>query len=739
MTAGDEEIQRLVKGEHRDPFQVLGMHRVGEDGPTVAVRAFLPGARSVSILGVSQAPRPMACLHPAGFFEAVFCPGPALPYQMEVTYGGGAVERTYDPYSFPPLLSDFDLRLFSAGTHLEIGDKLGAHPTLSQGVYGVGFAVWAPHARRVSVVGDFNAWDGRRHPMRLRGDSGVWEIFLPGLEAGALYKYEIRTPEGDLLLKSDPCGGGMELRPKTASIVQRRAGGNWGDGEWMEARARTDHSRAPVAIYEVHLGSWRRGEDGRPLTYRELARELVAYVKEMGYTHVELLPLMEHPLDQSWGYQVVGYFAPSSRHGTPDDFRYFVDYCHGNGVGVILDWVPAHFPRDGHGLARFDGTCLYEYADPRQGAHPDWGTLIFDYGRSEVCNFLCANALYWLEQFHVDGLRVDAVSSMLYLDYSRGEGEWIPNRYGGRENLEAVSFVKYLNASVGSRVPGAMMIAEEATAWPGVSQPQDAGGLGFGFKWNMGWTHDTLEYFSREPGEREDHHDLLTCALVSAFKENFVLALSHDEVVHGKGSLLGRMPGNRWQKFANLRLLYGYMYGHPGKKHLFMGGEIGQWSEWDQRRGLDWHLLDGEPHAQLQRFVADLNRLYRSEPAFFEGDCDSAGFEWIDGGDAEHGVLAFLRHALGAGPSLVFVCNFASVPRCNYRIGVPEAGFYREVLNSDAERYGGSGRGNGAGLDAVRLPWHGKPYSLRITLPPLAIVGFKPGRAGSRVEGGAEE
>ena len=494
----------------------------------------------------------------------------------------------------------------------------------------------------------------------------------------------------------------MELRPKSASIVQGRAEGNPGGGEWMEARARTDHRRAPVAIYEVHTGSWRRGEDGRPLTYRELARELVPYVKEMGFTHLELLPVMEHPLDESWGYQVVGYFAPTSRHGTPEDFRYFVDCCHRNGVGVILDWVPAHFPRDGHGLARFDGTCLYEHADPRRGVHPDWGTLIFDYGRAEVRNFLCANALYWLEEYRVDGLRVDAVSSMLYLDYSRGDGDWVPNRHGGRENLEAINFLRHLNQTVRSRVPGAMMIAEESTSWPAVSGPPGAGGLGFGFKWNMGWMHDTLEYFSTDPAERMAHHDLLASGLGDAYRENHVLPLSHDEVVHEKGSLLEKMPGDGWRKFANLRLLYGYMYGHPGKKHLFMGGEMGQVTEWDCRGGLDWHLLAREPHARLQRFVADLNRLYRSETAFFEGDCNGSGFEWIDFNNEEHSVLAFMRHALGGSPSLVFVCNFALAALHNYRIGVPEAGFYREVLNSDDERYGGSGLGNGAGLDSAR-------------------------------------
>ena len=726
MTVGERDIQLLARGEHPDPFQVLGAHQVGADEGRVAVRAFVPGAQSVSVLGASGTARPLARLHPDGFFEAVLSPAPVVPYQLEITHEGGAVESIHDPYSFPPRLGDPDLNLFSAGTHPNIGGELGAHPLVSHGVSGVGFAVWAPAARRVSVVGDFNAWDGRRHPMRLHGGSGVWEIFLPGVEPGALYKFEIKTQAGELLLKSDPYGSGMELRPQSASIVQGRAEGSPGDGEWMEARARTDQRRAPVAIYEVHLGSWRRGGDDRPLTYPELAREMVPYVKEMGFTHLELLPVMEHPLDESWGYQVVGYFAPTSRHGTPEDFRCFVDCCHRNGIGVILDWVPAHFPQDGHGLARFDGTCLYEYADPRRGFHPDWGTLIFDYGRAEVRNFLCANALYWLEEFRVDGLRVDAVSSMLYLDYSRGDGEWLPNRHGGRENLEAIDFVRQLNRAVSSRVPGAMMIAEESTPWPGVSRPPGAGGLGFDFKWNMGWMNDTLEYFSREPAGRTAHHDLLTSGLGNAFQENYVLPLSHDEVVHEKGSLLGKMPGDSRARFANLRLLYGYMYGHPGKKHLFMGGEIGQETEWDCGRGLDWHLLASWPHARLWRFVADLNRLYRSEPAFFEGDCHEAGFEWIDFSDAEHSVLAFMRHALGGSPSLLFVFNFGLVARHDYRVGVPEAGYYREVLNSDAECYGGSGLGNGDGLASARVPWHGKPCSLRMVLPPLTVVVLKP-------------
>lgn len=718
-TVTQDEIRRIVEGEHDDPFEVLGMHAVAVAGvPALALRVFLPGAVAVRVRS-EQNVHAMAQMHPAGFFEALVDEGQCVsPYQLEIDYAATSGQRIYDPYAFPTVLSDYDLHLFGESTHLQIYEKLGAHPTVLQGVEGVAFGVWAPNALRVSVVGDFNAWDGRRHAMRRRGAAGVWELFIPELAVGQLYKYEIRTPDGQLLVKSDPYGTRMELRPQTASIVHRLTDDLWQDDKWMQARRQTDYLQAPVSIYELHLDSWR----GQGENYRELAHELVDYVKEMGYTHIELLPVMEHPLDQSWGYQVIGYFAPTSRHGTPEDFQYFVDYCHRHQIGVILDWVPAHFPKDAHGLAQFDGTFLYEHADPRQGAHPDWGTSIFNYGRNEVRNFLCANALYWFDKFHIDGLRVDAVASMLYLDYSRGRDEWIPNRHGGRENLEAVSFIQELNKAIYARFPGALMIAEESTSWPGVSRPVYLGGLGFGFKWNMGWMHDALQYFSKDPVHRKYHHDHLTFGLVYAFSENFVLVLSHDEVVHGKGSLLNKMPGDNWQKFANLRLLYSFMYGHPGKKHLFMGGEIGQWTEWDHRRDLDWALLEHEPHAKLRHFVADLNRLYCSEPALYQSDCAPMGFEWIDFRDTEQSVVAFLRRSADGERSLICAYNFTSVPRSGYRIGVPEPGLYQEVLNSDAESYGGSNMGNEGNVRAEQMAWHGYACSLQMTVPPLGCV-----------------
>ena len=730
-TVSEEEILRIVEGRHHDPFHVLGMHPVRtQTGQAIAVRAFLPNAHAVRITGIPAkgGTQDMRQIHPEGFYEAVLKDQQDFfTYQFENTYPGGNTHRTHDPYAFPPVLSDYDIHLFGEGNHLRIYDKLGAHPTVLEGIQGVLFAVWAPNAQRVSVVGDFNGWDGLRHPMRLRGSSGIWEIFMPELGCGAIYKYEIRTPDGSILVKSDPYALRMEYRPQTASIVHSLSDNLWTDAEWMSARQRSDPLSQPMAVYEVHLASWRRvpEEGNRPLTYREIAHDLVDYVVEMGYTHIELLPIMEHPLDESWGYQVTGYYAPTSRHGMPEDLQYLVNHCHNNGIGVILDWVPAHFPADKHSLVEFDGTALYEHADPRQGAHPDWGTLIFNYGRNEVRNFLCANALYWLEKFHVDGLRVDAVASMLYLDYSRSGNDWVPNRYGGRENLEAIAFLRFLNETVYARFPGALMVAEESTAWPGVSRPLYLGGLGFGFKWNMGWMNDSLSYISRDPVHRQYHHDKLTFGLVYAFHENFVLPISHDEVVHGKGSMLGKMPGDMWQQFANLRLFYTYMYGHPGKKHLFMGGEIGQWQEWNHSRSLDWHLLEGEPHAKLQRFVRDLNRLYRTEPALYQADFSSAGFEWIDLNDIQHSVIAFQRHDGKGGVPLIFVCNFTPVPRAGYRIGVDAPGFYQEVLNSDSELYWGSNHGNSGGLSTEAISCHGRPYSLCISLPPLAAVVFK--------------
>ena len=717
------DIDRIVRGDHDDPFSVLGMHAIDTGaGRQVIVRCFYPGADSARVLADDGERYPLHPVHADGLFEGAMGDHEmAFTYELEFTHEGHLLHRAADPYAFPPLLSDFDLHLFGESTHLRIYDNLGAHRREVNGRSGVSFAVWAPTAKRVSIIGDFNRWDGRRHPMRSRGSSGVWELFVPGLEEGALYKFEIKTADGHILTKSDPFARRMELRPQTASIVADGLAYPWGDDEWLAQRARTDHTRAPISVYEVHPGSWRAGK----VNFRELADELIPYVKHMGFTHVELMPIMEYPLDESWGYQVVGYYAPTSRHGVPADFQYFVDQCHREGVGVILDWVPAHFPSDSHGLAHFDGTALFEHADPRQGAHPDWGTAVFNYGRNEVRNFLCANALFWFEKYHIDGMRVDAVASMLYLDYSRGPDEWVANRFGGRENLEAVSFLRFLNETVYGRHPGALMIAEESTSWPAVSGPVYTGGLGFGFKWNMGWMHDTLDYMSKDPVYRTFHHDQLTFGPLYAFHENFVLVLSHDEVVHGKRSLLDKMPGDLWQKFANLRLLYGYMCAYPGKKLLFMGGEIGQWGEWNHKGQLDWGLLNEPLHAQLQTFVRDLNHLYGSEAALHDSDCDHRGFDWIDFHDAHQSVVSFYRRSVADGSSLCFGLNFTPVPRTGYRIGVPAPGYYREVVNSDAGIYGGSNMGNRGGMEAEETAWQGQPCSLMITLPPLSLVGFK--------------
>jgi 1,4-alpha-glucan branching enzyme len=597
-----------------------------------------------------------------------------------------------------------------------------------EGVRGVTFAVWAPNAQRVSVVGNFNNWDGRRHPMRVRGSSGIWELFVPGLVEGEIYKYEIKGHNDYLGLKADPFAFYAELRPNNASIVHDINDYAWHDQAWMEARAQRQSLKAPLAIYEVHLGSWRRGEGNCLLSYRELAEQLVDYVCEMGFTHVELLPVMEHPLDESWGYETVGYFAATSRHGAPEDFMYFVDYCHQHGVGVILDWVPAHFPADAHGLAYFDGTYLYEHADPRLREQPDWGTRIFNYGRAEVRNFLLTGALFWLEKYHADGLRVDAVASMLYLDYSRKSGEWLPNRYGSNENLEAIDFIKRFNELAHQDRPGLLTIAEESTAWPAVSRPTHLGGLGFSLKWNMGWMHDILLYFSKDPIHRKYHHHHLTFSLLYAFTENFVLVLSHDEVVHGKRSLLSKMPGDTWQQFANLRLLYAFQFAHPGKKMLFMGGEFGQWIEWNPSQALDWNLLDYQPHRQVKQLVADLNRLYKAEPSLHEVDFEWQGFEWIDFHDADNSVVAFLRRARDPNNHLVVVCNFTPLSHTGYRIGVPEPCFYREVLNTNDAKYGGSGVTNAPGRQAVPVPWQNQPCHIETTLPPLGVAIFKPER-----------
>ncbi len=627
------------------------------------------------------------------------------------------------------VLTDFDLYLIGEGSHYKQYEKLGAHIIEIDGVRGVYFAVWAPNARGVSVIGDFNNWNAKTHCMELVGSSGIWETFIPGLSEGEIYKFEIRSKyHGYVMQKADPFGFYFELRPKSASIVYDINGYEWKDSAWLQQRTETNWLESPMTVYEVHLGSWMRipEQGNRWLTYRELADKLIGYVREMGYTHIEFLPINEHPLDASWGYQTIGYFAPTSRYGEPKDFMYLVDQCHQAGIGVILDWVPAHFPTDGHGLGFFDGTCLYEHEDPKKGYHPDWGTKIFNYGRNEVRGFLLCNAMFWLEKYHIDGLRVDAVASMLYLDYSRREGEWVPNIYGGRENLEAIDFIKRFNEITHQHHPGILTIAEESTAWPNVSRPTYLGGLGFSMKWNMGWMNDTLEYFSKDPIHRKYHHNNLTFSLLYAFSENFILPLSHDEVVHGKGSLLSKMPGDMWQKFANLRALLGFMYGHPGKKLLFMGGDFGQWDEWGFDRSLDWHLLEFEPHRGLQMFVKDLNRIYRTEPSLYEVDFDYRGFEWIDFHDVEGSIVSFIRRAKDPRDFTLFVCNFTPVARHNYRVGVPEPGFYREMLNSDSAFYWGSNTGNAGGVYSEGIPFHLRPYSINVTLPPLSILIFKP-------------
>jgi 1,4-alpha-glucan branching enzyme len=622
------------------------------------------------------------------------------------------------------LLTEDDLYLFNEGSHLRLYQKLGAHPVTVEGQEGTYFAVWAPDARQVSVIGDFNGWDNASHPLSPRGQSGIWEGFIPGVSQGAIYKYHIESRyKGYKVDKADPFAFYSELPPKTGSIVWN-PDYKWGDQEWLEKRDSYNSLDAPVAIYEVHLASWRRvpEEEDRPLTYRELAPQLAEYVNQLGFTHVEFLPVMEHPFQGSWGYQVTGYFAPTSRFGTPQDFMYLVDYLHQHNIGVILDWVPSHFPTDEHGLGFFDGSHLYEHAYPQKGFHPDWTSFIFNYGRSEVQSFLLSSALFWLDKYHADGLRVDGVASMLYLDYSRKQGEWMPNKYGGNENLEAIDFLRRFNQVVYANYPEVQTVAEESTAWPMVSRPTYVGGLGFGLKWDMGWMHDTLEYMSKDPIYRKYHHNELTFRMLYAFSENFVLPLSHDEVAHGKSSLLGKMPGDDWQKFANLRLLLGYMYSQPGKKLLFMGGELGQWGEWQHDGSLEWHLLQYQRHAQIQRWVKDLNQFYRSQPALHQLDCDQAGFEWIDGSDADHSVISFIRRGKSTGGIVLAVCNFTPMTHFNYRVGVPHQSFWRESLNSDAQEYGGSGQGNLGGVEAEPVPYHGRQHSLKLTLPPLAVL-----------------
>jgi 1,4-alpha-glucan branching enzyme len=727
-TALDTALASLAGGTCDDPFALLGRHREVRDGQAVhVVRVMRPAAERVDLL-VGGGEIAMTRLHPSGVFEGSWpeTPGSGRDYRLRV-HEWGTDHEIDDPYRFGPILSDYDLHLLAEGTLFRAWEHLGARLRTIGGVTGVHFAVWAPNAQRVSVVGEFNAWDGRVHPMRKLIPSGVWEIFVPDVGEGVCYKFEIRTADGRLLLKSDPYGRAFELPPRTASIVASTSEYWWQDEEWMRTRTGSGgwHDR-PMSIYEVHLGSWRKADGGtRSLTYRELGNTLVPYLQHMGYTHVELMPVMEHPFSGSWGYQVLGFYAPTSRYGSPDDFKYFVDQCHAHGIGVILDWVPGHFPKDEHGLAEFDGTALYEHADPRQGEHQDWGTLIFNYGRNEVRTFLISNALFWLEEFHIDGLRVDAVASMLYLDYSRQPGEWIPNEHGGRENLEAVDFLKQLNIITHGRVPGTITIAEESTSWPGVSRPVYAGGLGFSYKWNMGWMHDMLDYVAHDPVYRRWEHNSITFSMLYAFTENFVLPFSHDEVVHGKRSLADKIPGDRWQKQATLRTLFGYMFGHPGKKLMFMGDEFGQWHEWDHDASLDWHLLEQEGHAGLQRWVRDLNHVYRRHPALYEQDFDAAGFSWIDCHDHENSVVSLVRRARSGAEAVIIVANFTPVPRYGYRIGAPEAGWFHELLNSDAEIYGGSNVGNDGGVWAVPEPRHGFSHTLTLTLPPLSCLMLK--------------
>ncbi|MCT4596264.1 MAG: 1,4-alpha-glucan branching protein GlgB [Vallitalea sp.] len=716
----EEELNILINSDHRDPHHILGLHKYNNK---YYINAYWPYAKQVNIIDLTNSKMiKMEKIHDSGFFTKVI--NEEIRYKFHMKDYEGNEWELEDSYRFEGSITDVDLYLYGQGTHYEIYKKLGAHITEKEGVKGVNFAVWAPNATRVSVIGDFNHWDGRIHQMKGLGSSGIYELFIPSLVAGEKYKFEIKTKEGDLLEKSDPYGNYSELRPKTASIITNLDSYSWCDDRWLENRRETDILNSPVSIYEVHLGSWKKKQDKDFVNYREIAHELVDYVKYMGYTHIELLPISEHPYDGSWGYQVVGYYSITSRFGTPEDFMYFVDYCHKNSIGVILDWVPAHFPKDKHGLIKFDGTSLYEHDDPRKGEHPHWGTMIFNYGRNEVNNFLIANALFWLNEFHIDGLRVDAVASMLYLDYGKEDGEWIPNSDGGRENFEAVEFLKHLNSIVYEKYPGIMMIAEESTSWAGVSRPTFAGGLGFGLKWNMGWMNDFLRYMQKDPIHRKFHHNDLTFSMVYAYTENFVLVLSHDEVVHGKGSMIGKMPGDYWQKFANLRAAYGFMYGHPGKKLQFMGNELAQFDEWSEENSLHWHLLEYDSHKQMQDYIRDLNKLYQSEIAFWYDDFTSNGFEWINCSDSEESIITFIRKGKNIEDTLIFICNFTPIPRTMHRIGVPYKGKYVEILNSDDNKYGGSGVINDT-ISSKAIQWDGKNYAIDIKVPPLGVSILK--------------
>ena len=718
------DIFHIVNGEHSDPHTVLGMHEMEEDGrKAVVVRAFLPDAAGITVIDYANKRKkyPMERLHADGFFEVTIADREEwFRYQLEYTDADGNTWRSYDPYSFSPTLSEFDRHLFGAGTHYEIYEKMGGRLMTHEGARGAAFSVWAPYAKAVSVIGDFNNWDARRSPMRRLGESGIWELFLPAAAEGDKYKFHVTQCDGRVVDKTDPYGVYAEVRPNNASVLYPLKRYKWKDRRWMTARRKYDFRTAPMNIYEVHLGSWKRAEGDRFLTYTELAEQLIPYVKEMGYTHIEMLPVEEHPFDGSWGYQVTGYYAPTSRYGSPDEFKQFVDACHQNGISVILDWVPAHFPKDDFALARFDGTALYEHQDPRLGEHIQWGTYIFNYGRKEVANFLLANALYWMDIFHIDGLRVDAVASLLRLDFCKEEGQWLPNVYGGSENLEAIEFLKHMNSVIAEREPGALMIAEDSTAWPGVTKKVDEGGLGFSLKWNMGWMNDFLSYIKLDPIYRKYHQNKLTFGMAYHYAENFVLVLSHDEVVHTKSSMIGKMPGDVWQSFANLRLSYGFMMGHPGKKLLFMGGEFAQYSEWSEARSLDWHLLQYADHQEMQAYVKELNHLYTEEPAFWAEDFDPNGFQWIECDDAESSIVSFVRRS--EEKELVFLCNFTPVVHRGFSLGVPQEGVYHERLNSDAARFGGSDVINAVPLQSKAEPAGRCPFRVELDVPPLGMV-----------------
>ena len=718
------DIFHIVNGEHSDPHTVLGMHEMEEDGrKAVVVRAFLPDAAGITVIDYANKRKkyPMERLHADGFFEVTIADREEwFRYQLEYTDADGNTWRSYDPYSFSPTLSEFDRHLFGAGTHYEIYEKMGGRLMTHEGARGAAFSVWAPNAKAVSVIGDFNNWDARRSPMRRLGESGIWELFLPAAAEGDKYKFHVTQCDGRVVDKTDPYGVYAEVRQNNASVLYPLKRYKWKDRRWMTARRKYDFRTAPMNIYEVHLGSWKRAEGDRFLTYTELAEQLIPYVKEMGYTHIEMLPVEEHPFDGSWGYQVTGYYAPTSRYGSPDEFKQFVDACHQNGISVILDWVPAHFPKDDFALARFDGTALYEHQDPRLGEHIQWGTYIFNYGRKEVANFLLANALYWMDIFHIDGLRVDAVASLLRLDFCKEEGQWLPNVYGGSENLEAIEFLKHMNSVIAEREPGALMIAEDSTAWPGVTKKVDEGGLGFSLKWNMGWMNDFLSYIKLDPIYRKYHQNKLTFGMAYHYAENFVLVLSHDEVVHTKSSMIGKMPGDVWQSFANLRLSYGFMMGHPGKKLLFMGGEFAQYSEWSEARSLDWHLLQYADHQEMQAYVKELNHLYTEEPAFWAEDFDPNGFQWIECDDAESSIVSFVRRS--REKELVFLCNFTPVVHRGFSLGVPQEGVYHERLNSDAARFGGSDVINAVPLQSKAEPAGRCPFRVELDVPPLGMV-----------------